>query len=65
MVMRIKELRERSGLLQGQLAAQMGTTQSAISNWECEVALPKSRELPRLAKLLGCGIEELFTGEGE
>lgn len=65
MVMRIRELRESRGLLQAQLAAGMGTTQSAISNWESEVALPKSRELPRLAKLLGCSIEELFTQEGE
>lgn len=60
MVMRIKVLREAAGISQGNLAAQMGVSQSVLSNWETEVALPKSRDLPRLANVLGVTIDELY-----
>ena len=61
MVMRIKELREAANLQQQQVAAHMGVFQSAVSNWETEVALPKARDLPRLASVLGCSIDDLFV----
>ena len=61
MVMRIRELREAANLQQKQVAAHMGVLQTAVSNWETEVALPKARELPRLAKVLGCSINDLFV----
>lgn len=61
MVMRIKELREAANLQQKQVAERMGVLQSAVSNWETEVALPKARQLPRLAQVLGCSIDDLFV----
>lgn len=61
MVMRIRELREAANLQQEQVAAHMGVLQTAVSNWETEVALPKARELPRLARVLGCSIDDLFV----
>ena len=61
MVMRIRELREAANLQQKQVAAYMGVLQTAVSNWETEVALPKARELPRLARVLGCSIDDLFV----
>lgn len=61
--MRIRELREARGLRQSQLAEDMGILQSAVSNWESEVALPRARELPRLARILGVEISELYTPE--
>lgn len=61
MVMQIKKLRERANLTQQQLAEAMGTTQTGVSNWENEVSLPRTRELPRIAQLLGCSIDELYT----
>ena len=60
MVMRIKVLREAAGISQGSLATQMGVIQSVVCNWETEVALPKSRDLPRLANVLGVTIDELY-----
>lgn len=64
MFLRIKKLREERGLSQKELALQMETTlQSTISNWESEVALPRTRDLPLLAKVLGCTIGELFEQE--
>ena len=60
MVMRIKELREAAELQQRQVAESMGLLQTAVSNWETEVALPRARQLPRLARVLGCSIGDLF-----
>lgn len=61
MVMRIKALREAAGLQQKQVAEGMGVLQSAVSNWETEVALPKARQLPQLAEVLGCSVSDLFV----
>ncbi len=67
MVMKIKGLREAAGLSQLQVADSMGVVQSAVSSWESEVALPKARQLPLLARVLGCTIDDLYedteTGE--
>lgn len=60
-VMRIKERREAAGLTQKQLAAAMGVMQSAISSWEKETYLPNVRQLPLLASVLGCTINDLFA----
>ena len=60
MVMRIKELREAAELQQRQVAEAMGVLQTAVSNGETEVALPRARQLPRLARVLGCSIGDLF-----
>lgn len=61
MVMRIKELRKAAGMTQGQLATSMGVMQNVVSNWENEVALPRVRQLPELARLLNCSINDLFV----
>ena len=62
-VMRIEAARKAANLTQRQLAAEMGVAQNAISTWETEVALPRARDLPRLAQVLGCKIGDLFTEE--
>ena len=61
MIMRIRELREASGLTQKQVAENMGVLTSAVSNWEAETALPRARQLPQLARVLGCSIDEMFV----
>ncbi len=63
-VMRIQELRKNAGLTQMELATSLGLIQSMISDWERELYLPKARDLPRLAKILGCTINDLFVAEG-
>lgn len=64
-VMNIKSLREAAGLSQVDLGTQMGVVQGAVANWEAEVTLPKARDLPRLAQVLGCSISDLFVTEEE
>lgn len=65
MVMRIRACREKARLQQKQVAEEMGVQTSAVSNWESEVALPRARQLPLLAQVLGCTIDELFEPVGE
>ena len=60
MVMRIQELRQAADMTQQQLADNMGVMQNTVSNWEAEVFLPRARQLPELAKLFDCTIDELF-----
>lgn len=65
MVMRIRELREARGMTQGELAERMGVDRTGVNKWESEVALPRARQLPQLAEVLGCSISELFEDPGE
>lgn len=60
MVMLIRQKRENANLSQADLAIQMGVARSAVANWETEVALPRTRQLPDLARVLGCSIDDLF-----
>lgn len=60
MTMRIQELREAANLTQQELANAMGVVRSAVTNWETENALPRARQLPLLARVLGCTIDELY-----
>lgn len=64
-VMRIRCLRETVGISQASLGLQMGVGQSTVASWENEVALPKARDLPRLANVLGCTIQDLFAPEDD
>lgn len=64
-LMLIKERREACGLSQVNLGSYMGVAQNVVSTWETEVALPRTRDLPRLANVLRCSIDELFTDEAK
>lgn len=59
-MMALRDLRKAASLTQTQLAERMGTTQSTIALWENETFLPKARDLPLLAHVLGCTITELY-----
>lgn len=63
MVMRIKTLRKAAGLTQTQLATKLGLSQNSLSQWETEVVLPRTRNIPQLAEVLGCTIDELFADD--
>lgn len=59
-IMRIKTLREAAGLRSGDLAEKMGVVPACVTNWERETALPRARQLPQLAEVLGCTVNDLF-----
>lgn len=60
MVMRLLELRNQMDMKQVEFAALLGVSQGTVSDWEREIYLPKARDLPRLAQVLGCTINDLF-----
>lgn len=56
--------RARAGVSQQEVAAYLGVTQGAVSQWENGLSRPSIKRLSRLAELYGCTIEELLK-EGE
>lgn len=58
---RIRELRERAGLTQEELAAKIGVTPSAVGNYEREVSHPRGDVLHRLFNALYAEPNELFA----
>ena len=61
--MNLKELRERAGLTQLQIAQCLGVDPGAVCRWESGKTMPRSAKLPELAKLLRCSIDALYGRE--
>ena len=57
--------RREKNMTQADLAQQMGETEKTVSKWECDLAVPATETLPRLAEALGVTIEELMVANGE
>ena len=60
MVLRLKALRKAANLGQVEAASLMGVSQPVLANWENETALPRTRQLPDIARVYGCTIDDLF-----
>jgi transcriptional regulator with XRE-family HTH domain len=60
---RIREAREAKGLTQAELASLIGTTPSAVSNYEKGVSHPKEAILYKLIKVLEVDANFLFQDE--
>jgi len=60
----LKTLREKVGLTQKQVADKLGITQPTVAIWEMEGSAPRIDKLPKLAKILGCSIDDLFNAAG-
>nr|DAG67111.1 MAG TPA: helix-turn-helix XRE-family like protein [Caudoviricetes sp.] len=61
--MRIKEMRQRKGLTQSDLAKAVGVKQPSVVSWENGSHLPSPRRTGALLKVLDCTFEELFEEE--
>ncbi len=57
---KIKQLRQKSGLTQEQLASKLSVSAQSVSKWENSVAMPDITLLPVLAGEFGVSIDELF-----
>ena len=57
---RIKQLRFKAGLTQGQLAEKLGIGAQSVSKWENALAMPDITALPLLAEIFGISIDDLF-----
>ena len=58
--MGIANARKRAGLTQAQVGQALGITDSAVNQWEKGKTFPKTEQLPKLAKLLNCTVDELL-----
>lgn len=59
----IKELRERKGLTQAQLAARLQVSDKAISKWETAKGYPDITLIEPLARALDISVMELLSGD--
>ena len=53
MELRLREIRERLGLRQQDVAVRVGCTRAVIGHWECGRQWPPLPMIPRLAEALG------------
>jgi transcriptional regulator with XRE-family HTH domain len=58
----IKNLREKKGITQAQLADILGVSSKAVSKWETAKGLPDITLIEPLAKALSVSVMELFSG---
>src|SRR5438067_1488472 len=61
----LKAIRTRLGLSQQELAATAGIARQTIGGIEAELYAPSAAVALRLAKALGCRVEEIFWLEAE
>lgn len=61
----LKAMRRRAGYTAADLAERMHYSRTTIYFWEQGRCWPSSQELPRIAEILGCTIDELFTDPNE
>jgi transcriptional regulator with XRE-family HTH domain len=62
---RLKEIRERMGLTQNELALKTGLHLTTIGNYEIDRREPKATQLKLLADILGVKMEDFFTGHAK
>jgi len=61
----IKRKREEAGLTQEELSRELGVVRQTVAMWETGKASPSANMLPRIARALGCTIEELYGTAGQ
>lgn len=59
----IRNLRERKGFTQAQLADKLGVSSKAVSKWETAKGLPDISLIQPLADVLSVSVPELMSGE--
>ncbi len=59
--MRIGEYRKLQNMTQAELAERMGVGRTTVTMWESGGRLPYTAQLPQLARVLNCKIDELFA----
>lgn len=57
---RIKEKRLALNITQEELAEKLCIKQSAVAKWENGEAMPRADKLLKLARILGCTVDDLL-----
>ncbi len=63
--MNIGKIRMSRTLSQKEVAKLLDVSRSTVAMWETGKAAPTADKLPKLAEVLKCSIEELFSGDTE
>lgn len=61
----IMQARRTAELSQSDVAQLLGRSQQLVGEWERGVALPNTRDLQRLMRVLRMSVEDLLDGAGE
>lgn len=56
----LKKLRMSKMLTQADLANELGVSRATVAMWETGGTKPRADMLPKLARVFGCTIDELF-----
>ena len=57
---KIRQMRNKAGLTQEQLAEKLGVSAQSVSKWENEISMPDITLLPDIAEVFGVSLDELF-----
>ncbi len=63
--MSFSSARKKAGLSQAAAAKKLGVEPAAVCQWETGKTSPRSKLLPLIAKVYGCSIDELLSGNEE
>ena len=58
-------LRERAGMTQEELAQALKVDRSTVTKWETGDALPRTKDLPDVARVLKCTVNDLLCADSE
>ncbi len=58
--MRLKVVRQSTGLTQEDVAKALNVSRTAVAMWESGSVNPTADKLPAIAALYGCSIDELY-----
>lgn len=59
------DLREKTGLTHRLIAEALGVDRTTVGKWENGQAFPRADLVPKLAKLYGCTIDQLYAAYAE
>lgn len=58
---RLRELRERKGLTQEELAKLLNVGRTTVTLWEMGINKPRADTLPKVARALRCTVDDLLS----
>lgn len=64
-MLNIRKIREGKKISQESLAAAIGVTQSAVSQWESGKTTPTAQNIIDLARILGCTTDDILITDKE
>ena len=64
-MLNIRKIRERKKISQESIAALIGVTQGAVSQWESGNTMPTAQNIIDLARILGCTTDDILITDQE